>query len=68
MLLRGKTGGYTYIEKPLEMPDWNLSCLMRIVADHLENFDYLHLVFTRLTSLLCNKSILSWFRGKKNWM
>ena len=23
-----------YLEKPLELPDWNLSCLRRITADH----------------------------------
>ena len=36
------------IEKPLELPDWNLSCLRRVTADHLKDF-------CLFTFLVCRK-------------
>ena len=40
------------IEKPIEMPDWNLFCLLRIIADYFERF-----LFVYILSMLKNEII-----------
>ena len=38
-----KKASFLTIEKEIYMPDWNLTCLWRITADHMNNDQFVYI-------------------------